>query len=355
MKKYALVGSLLLALWSCHSDEAPPNRTYRMGFQNSAPAYDDINVVLQSLSMWTSRADAAMITTEVPWDSLIAGIHAGDYVKRNYLELVNYYRSKNLPLWVYIDPENGLNRATDAVPLKNSGRSIAEPAMQLLYRQFVIAMDSVLHPEHIGLALETNLIRTAAPPSIYAGVRQAANDAAKDLAQRGSAAIRSVSVQIDLLWGLHLNPPVFQDLQKELDDFPFASELGMSSYPYFYFESPASMPADYYSRLKTLTSLPLFVSEGGWSSVNPGSSASCTCSETQQTEYFLKQATMLDAAAATAWFQLPFTDIDGTHIAPQTEPSIQLFLHLGLVDIHLQPKPVLATWDQIFARKRSIP
>ncbi|MBP6695216.1 MAG: hypothetical protein KA161_08810, partial [Saprospiraceae bacterium] len=90
------------------------SRSYRMGFQNSAPRFDDINLFVQSLQIWTPKSDAAIITTEVPWDSIFAGRSIENYVINNYKALVDYYRSKNLKLWVYIDPQNGLNRTSDA-------------------------------------------------------------------------------------------------------------------------------------------------------------------------------------------------------------------------------------------------
>src|SRR5882757_2881840 len=98
---------ILTTLSSCKKDNPVPmatTRTYRMGLQNSAPRYDDFNFVLQALYLWTPRADAAMITTEVPWDSLYGGKTAQEYVLNNYSGLVNYYRTNNFKLWVYIDP-----------------------------------------------------------------------------------------------------------------------------------------------------------------------------------------------------------------------------------------------------------
>ena len=175
---------LLGVIASCKDDDpAPPTtRTYRMGFQNSAPRFDNFDLILQSLELWTQRADAAMVTTEVPWDSIYAGKSMIKYVTNNYLGLVNYYRDKKFKLWIYIDPQNGLNRASDANFLVANGKSIAQDDVQKLYRRFVVVMDSLLHPDHLGLALETNLIRAASTPAIYAGVKKVANDAVADAA-----------------------------------------------------------------------------------------------------------------------------------------------------------------------------
>ena len=95
MEKGIMLVCLLLVL-SCDSDENEPGRTYRMGFQNSAPRFDYLDLFIQSLAIWTTRADAAIVSTEVPWEELLAGEKPADYVVNNYKGLAEYYRSKNL-------------------------------------------------------------------------------------------------------------------------------------------------------------------------------------------------------------------------------------------------------------------
>jgi hypothetical protein len=102
---------------------------------------------------------------------------------------------------VYIDPENGLNRSSDSYPLVALGQSIAQPAVQQVYRRFVVVMDSLLRPDHLGVALETNLIRLVAPDSIYEGVKAAANAAATDVRVVDGRVPLSVSVQAEVAWG----------------------------------------------------------------------------------------------------------------------------------------------------------
>jgi len=349
-----LLISHLCFLFSCKEDSPiATTRTYRMGFQNSVPRFDDFNLVLQTLAIWTTRADAAMITTEVPWDSLLAGKTPQQYVKNNYVGLVEYYRTKKFKLWVYIDPQNGLNRTSDANALVAVGKSIAQPEMQKLYRRFVVVMDSMLRPDHLGLALETNLIRVAAPSSIYNGVKKAANDAVADVRAIDPTVKLSVSVQADVAWGKLLGNGTYVGIQQDFVDFPFIEELGVSSYPYFDFSNPDEIPTNYYSRLVEGKSLKLMITEGGWTSSSfdgPNQKVIAGSLEAQQ-KYITRQGQLLDAAPSIAWFQLPFTDIDLTKIPANVDPSISYFSYLGLVDINLQPKPSLTTWDNIFQRK----
>ena len=349
-----LAGGLSLVFSCKKEDSVPTTRTYRMGFQNSAPRYDDFNLVIQSLQLWSQRADAAMITTEVPWDSLYAGKSAQQYVTNNYQGLVDYYRSKNFKLWVYVDPANGLNRASDANALVALGKSIAQDDVQKLYRRFVVVMDSMLKPEHLGLALETNLIRTASPSSIYNGVKKAANDVVADVRAVDQTVKLSVSVQADVAWGTLNGSNTYVGVDQDFADFPFVQELGISSYPYFNSSRPEDLPSDYYSKLVTGKSLSVFVSEGGWTSQTfTGPSQVITGSPALQQAYIERQGQLLDQAKAIAWFQLTFTDIDLDHLPANVDPTIRYFAYLGLVDIYLAPKPSLTAWDNIFKRTRS--
>jgi hypothetical protein len=339
---------------SCKKDDAvPATRSYRMGYQNSAPRYDDFNLIIQSLQLWSTRADAAMITTEVPWDSLYAGQSIQRYVLNNYSGLVDYYRTNNFKLWVYIDPANGLNRSADANALVARGKSIAQDDVQKLYRRFVVVMDSMLKPDHLGLALETNLIRVASSSAIYNGVKKAANDAVADVRAVDPTVKLSVSVQADVAWGNLNGNGNYVGIDQDLTDFPFLQELGISSYPYFNLSKPEDLPIDYYAKLVTGKSLPVFVSEGGWTSqtfTGPNQKI-ITGSATLQQDYITRQSQLLDQAKAIAVFQLTFTDIDLDHLPNNVDPTIKYFAFLGLVDINLQPKPSLTTWDNVFKRK----
>lgn len=347
---YVVLASML-TLGGCKKDEEPTTRTFRMGFQNSAPRFDDLDLFIQSLNLWTQRADVAMITTEVPWAELLNGETVNDYVVNNYKGLVEYYRTKNLKLWVYIDPQNGLDRSTDAVDLQQANKSIADSDMQVLYRKFTVAMDSILRPDHLGLALETNLIRDAAPTAIYNGVKNAAAAAAQAVRARNTTVALSISVQVDHAWG-KLGGGSYTGIAQDFTDFPFIQELGLSSYPYFGFDNPTDIPINYYSRLVEGKNLPVFVTEGGWTSASvttPG--RSFVSSPELQKAYIEHHAHVLNEVNASALFQLLFTDIDITAVPNDVPDNINYFLYIGLVDINFNIKPALAAWDKIFSNR----
>ena len=346
----ALILGAFLA--GCSDSDAKPNdppqatRSYRMGFSGVPPRPDFAQAVL-AINMWIPRADQALVLHEPPWESLLAGIPADSLIRRDQLELVEFYRAHGLRIVLSIDPTNGLNRAIDSEPLVYVGRSLTEPAIRRLYRDYVVAADTLLHPDAVSVASETNLIRVAAPPALYAAVVQNAAEA--------TAAIRAVdpnvtiftTVQVETAWGRLGGIGTYEGIAQDRADFPFIQMLGLSSYPYLAgFAEPESIPENYYARLVESAPMPMMVLEGGWTSASLDTSI--VSSPEEQRRYILRHAEILDAAGAAGVFQITFTDLDPAYFPPGT--ILPFFASLGLVDVDLNPKPALAAWDALFAR-----
>jgi hypothetical protein len=335
---------LLLTACSNGSDPAMPTatRSYTMG-ASWFPPRQDLATALRVADLLPAHADRALIQATVPWDELLNGQSADALVRANELGLADYHRRTGLQIVVNIDATDGLNRAQDAAPLVARGRTLADPAVQQLYRSYVLAIDALLQPERLGLAAETNLVRALAPAALYAGLRQAANAAAADLRAAGSTTSLFVTVQVELAWG---RPAAsFVGVDTDRTHFPFAAALGLSSYPHLGgFTDPDAVPPDYYARLAGNPPLPLLAIEGGWPS-DAGSGVAS--SPDMQRRYIRRQAALLDQARAVAWFQITFTDLDDAAWPAGVRP----FARLGLVDAALQPKPALTDWDEVLMRR----
>jgi hypothetical protein len=329
----------------------PEPRSYQMGFSN-IPGRPDVALALAGIDMWSQRADAGLILTEPPWDDLLSGASPEALVQAAQLGLASYYRAKGLQVWVYLEPGNGLDRSAESDALARRGRSITEPAVQQLYRRYAAAINDIVDPAHLGLALETNLIRTQSSPALYAAIRRVANDAAADVRARDSSVALSVSVQVDHAWGDQGTAGTFRGIETDLADFPFLQELGLSSYPYLGgFEDPEQVPLDYYARLVTGRTLPVAVIEGGWTSASIPDVV--TSSPDEQRRYIARQWTLLEEVSALAVFQLTFTDLDLAAFPLPPDSIVPLFANLGLAGTDLAPKPALGAWDATFSRPRS--
>jgi len=343
----------LLAVLGCSDKGTAPNahltaRTFRMGF-SAIPPDSTQQSTFASLEAWTRRADAAIMHVSAPYKVLLGGTSATTYVNTVDLPLANYYRGKNLTIVITVDVTNGLDRSAEDPDLVAMHRSIAEPAVQQVYRQYVQALVAAIHPDYLGLAAETNLIRAAAPATVYGAVVQMTNAAAADVrAMTGAHPRLYASLQADEGWGRLAHNNVYQGVEQDFTDFPFMEALALSSYPYFVYTNPEDVPLDYYTRLANGRTVPVLVVEGGWTS---GAVGSVQSSPAKQARYLRRQEQLLDAAKAVAVFQLTYADLDLAEYPPQPPGSIlPLFAQLGVVDSRLQAKAALATYDSIFAR-----
>jgi hypothetical protein len=321
-----------------------------MGFSPIPPKPDPL-VVFAALEMWTQRADAGILHVALPWDSLLAGVRADTLVRRDPLGVASYYRSKGLAVVATMDLTDGLDRASEAPALVAAGRSLTEPAVQALCRQYIVAFDTIIGPEHLGLAAETNLIRAATAAagrdSIYGAVVATANDAAADVRAVDATVPLNVSVQVETAWGALQGTGVYEGIATDLADFPFVQEIGLSSYAYLGgFAEPDSVPLDYFARIGQEASLPVLVVEGGWTSESVGPA---TSTPEKQARWIRRQFALLDSARAVAVFQLTFADFDLSAFPPPLPPNLGLFVYLGLVDEDLVAKPALAVWDSAYA------
>lgn len=343
---HVLLWALLIC--GCGDGAGPgmPPRSFLMGF-SPIPPRAELALLLANVDSFRRRADAGILHQSVPWSALLAGIPADSAVQTNELGLANLFRGYGLRVVVTVDPTDGLARDREAPELVAAGRSITEPAIQVLYRDYVRAVATLVAPDYLGLAAETNLIRAAAPDSVYAALVTMVNAAAADLAIGGQTGRLYVSVQVDVAWGA-LSGGTYEGIATDLADFPFMDALGLSSYPYLTgFADPEDVPLDYYARLGAEAALPVLVVEGGWPSVSVGPQMS---SPAEQARYITRQMVLLDAADAAAVFQLTYADLDPAIFPPGS--ILPLFATLGLVDTALAPKPALAAWDAAFARAR---
>lgn len=351
-------GALGLAgpLVACGSSEsaAPNTRAWRMGFSGLPPRLT-VNDAIRTIDTWSTRGEIAAIHEELPWTDLLAGMTPQQILQRDKVGLVAYFRGKGHQLMFMADLTDGLSRAEEAPQLRTLNRSLAEPAVQLAARQYIVAVAQMLKPEYLGLAAETNLIRAAAPATLYGALKQTANDAAANVRAAGYTGRLLASVQVETAWGVLGGSGAFVGIATDRADFGFMQMLGLSSYPYFAYTTPEAIPADYYTRLQIgqANALLVMVVEGGWPS--QGASANgvtVTSSPALQSRYVARHPALLDSVNAQGWIQLVFADLDLATLPPPLPPNLPLFVTLGLVDSQYAAKPALANWDNAFARPR---
>jgi hypothetical protein len=327
-------------------------RAWRMGFGGLPPRLD-VQTAIQNIASFAPHAELAAIHEEVPWTELLAGTDPQALLQRDKVGLVAYYRAMGLKVLFVAELNDGLAREAEAPQLRQLGRSLTEPAVQQVWRNYVLAVARLLQPDWMCLAAETNLVRLAASPALYGAVRQCANAAAADLAQAAlpRPPVLLTSVQAEVAWGrLPGMDRRFLGVQTDLRDFPFIGCLGLSSYPYLGHAAPEDLPDDWYSRLLDGSDLPAMVVESGWSSVGAGNIQG---SEDLQRRYLLRHAQLLDSVRAVGLVQLFFADLDLASMGAAAPANLAAFSRLGLTDSEFRPKAALATWDALRARALS--
>jgi hypothetical protein len=328
---------------------APPPvtaRAWKLGFSYN-PARPTAMSVLQGIDRWTMRAELAVIHEEMPWEKLLNGMTPDAIIDADKVNLVNYMRGKGMQLFYMGDLTDGLSRAQEAPQLRRLGRSITEPAVQRLYRDYMVAVVRKLNPQFVGLAAETNLIRAGGTAPLYAAVVRTANDAASDIRSAGGTMPLMISVQVETAWGVLSGTGPYVGIDIDRIDFPFVQIMGLSSYPYFGYAQPENIPDNYYSRLLPNRSMPGMVTEGGWISGSAGTIAS---TPEKQARYITRHAQLLESIDARALVQLNFADPDLSTFPQPIPPNLPLFATIGLTDSDFNPKPALAAWDDLHAR-----
>ena len=322
-----------------------PTRSYRLGFAGFPPRLE-IPLVLRTIDSMSRHADAALVPLTPPWKSMLADTNPAFLVRREQAGLVQLYRDKHFPIVAMIDVTDGLARDKEAPELVALGRSIKEAAVQQKYREYVLAVDSVLHPDYLALAMETNLIRLAAPSDVYAAMKAMTNAVVPQLRAQHTTAKIYVSVQVDVAWGRLQGTTNFIGIDQDLADFPFIEALGLSAYPYLAgFANPEDVPIDYYSRLEPPSGVPMLVVEGGWTS---GSFGAVQSSPDKQARWIARQIQLADRANLAGIFQITYTDLDAAAFG--SPANLGPFTQLGLVDTAFHAKPALAAWDSAFRR-----
>lgn len=348
---------ILALLAGCGGDDggppppSGPTRSAELGFYVTPPR-PELGVALQNLDLMSARAEVAMIHDELPWTELLAGTPAETLVVRDTLPLATYLRARGLRVQIMADLTDGLARSEEPPQLREAGRSIAEPAVQQVYRDYVLACARLVQPQWLGLTAETNLVRAAAPPAVYAAMVVAANAAAADLATAGVTVPLLVSVQVETAWGRLGGDGTWVGIAQDLADFPFIQALGLSSYPYFGFAQPEDLPDDYFQRLAAGTDLPVLLCEGGWASASVGTLVS---SPQLQARYVRRLPDLLAAAGARSAVQTLHTDVDLAAVPQPYPANLPFFTTLGLMELQgdaFVAKPALAPWDSLFARPR---
>ncbi|MEJ2341588.1 MAG: hypothetical protein P8Y10_05230 [Gemmatimonadales bacterium] len=321
-------------------------RTYAMGWGLTPPEPTEESIIATAQAM-AEVAEYAIIQQPVPWARLFAGEELDDLVAESE-GLARFLEALGLEIVFLLDPLDGLDRTSEPPELVEAGRSMLEPEIRAIHEAYALAIAREVRPAYFGLASEINTLAAHGDPVLYGEMVDLINALSPQIRAIIPAVSLFVSFQVDDAWNLFPLPPPHIDHFALVNDFDIDA-LGLSSYPVFVWDSPADIPANYFSRFRDVTDLPLILVEGGWSSEDVGGLQG---DEGEQSEFFRRFEELLDGVGSQLWVMLIFADFDVTTfgLPPEREATLALFASMGIVDSELEPKPSYAVWEEIFSR-----
>ncbi|NPA92433.1 MAG: hypothetical protein GXO56_01970 [Chloroflexi bacterium] len=338
---------------------SPPNPSTAasrplMGFFPT-PAEVSVASIIQTIHNMSAHADVVLIQQPIPWEDFVASPEANSKALNDTHNLVDLAAQSGLSPIFVMDPLNGLDRREfQNVPASWGKPTFADPRIRAAFRNYAVRLARDFHPRYLGLASEINTYMATYPDDA---------DNFLSLYRETYAAIKAESpdtqVFVTFQWDQLRFPLPSTDAAKTPSkaihwEFieAFEPELDLwviSSYPCFYFKTGDAIPPDYYTPLLTKTTKPLAIGEGGCPSTAPGSPAS-------QSAYLETIHTQLGERLAF-WIYLLYNDLDmdayrkilHTQNRGDDVDTLSWFVHMGLADVHGNPKPSLATWDALRA------
>jgi hypothetical protein len=318
-----------------------------MGFSLDSPPLPTLDRYLRRFDLWAQRADGSITHSDVPWARLLQGEDPAGIVAAVLQDPVALMRSRGLAIVLTLEPLDGLDRAAEAPALRAAGRSITEPAVQRSYHDYAVEVARHVRPDYLGLAAEVNLVRAQAPPDVYQALSRMVGDTLPDVRAAVPGLPLYVSLQVDTAWGRDGSQGGYQGPGQTMADFPGIDVLGLSTYPLIGWDTPESIPDDYFQRPLSEARLPGLVSESGWPSAFPHKATSPDL----QARWIRRLARLSDRADLRFVGQLLFSDFDASIPVPPGS-ILPFFASQGLVDADFNPKPALAEWDGVFRRPR---
>lgn len=317
-----------------------------MGWGLTPPEPSEASVIATAQAM-AEVAEYAIIQQPVPWARLFAGEDLGGLVAETR-GLADFLRGLGLRIVFLVDPLDGLDRTSEPPELVQAGRSILEPEIRALHEAYTLEIAREVRPDYFGLASEINTLAAHGSPELYVELVDLVNTLASQIRMILPATAVFVSFQVDDAWNLFPLPDPPIDHFALVDDFD-VDVLGLSSYPFFVWPTPAEIPDDYFSRFRVATDLPLILVEGGWSSESVDGLQG---SPEAQAEFLRRFEELLDGVESPLWVMLIFADFDvgAFGLTPERQSALGRFSRMGIVDTELRPKPAYDVWVDILSR-----
>lgn len=317
-----------------------------------SPGEPTVEGMISTIQGAADHGDVLLFQEQVPWSDFQQGAEGESQAADELSEVVNFARLNGLEAIFVVDPLNGLNRREFlGLPESLQGGDFSTPEIRSAYLNFALRLAGEYQPRYLGLASEINTYFDAHPgdQEHFLSLYRETYQAVKQISPHTQV---FVTFQWDDLNRLDGDGQPYQIKWEQIEVFEPQLDLwAISSYPFFFFPSPADIPEDYYTPLLERTEKPLALSEGGWSTQPV---LDRVTSPQMQVDYLH----LLDEQLGDRlvfWINLTYSDLDWPAYQEVFQQqgsendlmTLSNFIYLGLVEVDGTPKPGLQVWDQL--------
>ncbi|MSQ31226.1 MAG: hypothetical protein EXR64_04260 [Dehalococcoidia bacterium] len=314
-------------------------RSFRMGSSDVPWALTE-QAQRQAYDMAAQYGEVILVQRSPAWGEFLPGGHVSDALRDQTLAIREGARQRGLLVTVALDPfDPAARERLQKLPSSHAGRDFGDEGLREAFVAEAVFVARNVRPAYLVLGTEVNATFERNPAGYLAYVRayREAYDAVK-AAQPETAVFPSF--QYEELLGVIPELPPHTPRWPLLKDFAGKVDmLGITTYPSFAYPVARKVPADYYSRIREQTALPVaFVSVGFASGAGRDGVNSSTPAEQRRFLQRLFEDADALASPLVVWFVL-------RDLSFATTPPFDLVANIGLRDTTDRPKEGWPVWE----------
>lgn len=313
-----------------------------IGFESTDYVFEDI---AHSIERNNQISDTIVTRPLVDWEHFRPN-GTGPAVTTNEVEqIINHATASGIPHSV-IEMDPLLNRhSVSPLPPALEGKNFSDEEIQIAHSAMALELARKLQPTYISFAVEVNAYYESNPEDFlnFVAHHKRLYHQIKEVSPNTQIA---VSMNYEALTGLlgQVDDRLSKEPRWEIIDFflPELDVLALSTLPWPVFGKPRELPSDYLSSISENTSLPIIITECGWTTA-----AEANSNEHDQAEYVARIARMAENAPQLrllAW-SISSDPPDGSIF-----DSFPAFQRLGLTRNSGEDRPAYYLWKELFER-----
>lgn len=246
-------------------------------------------------------------------------------------------RQRGLKVLLVVDPLRADRLALDDKLPSGWGTNFSDPQVRQAYKNYAVRMAKDYQPDWLALGSEVNTYLDKHPADAvnWLSLYSETYDLVKAVSSRSRV---TATIQFEKWNGLADGRPAANLDGAVLNQFlPKLDVVAISTYPSVWFKTPADIPADYYSRLKKVTTKPIIIAESGWPSAG---AASFHGSPENQAAFISRLPVLAKDLNLQVWIWWFLHDWDGAGFA-------DYFKTMGLNRSNGAAKPAWPAWQAV--------